>query len=96
MIDAAVKQKKDGGAFELRWTSGAITVAMGLKIVSSPDSSATANAPHDQGFRGMRLPETIVGASPDAAGAMGTSAAASPAVAAPLAPAVGAMSGATQ
>lgn len=96
MIDAAVKQKKDGGAFELRWTSGAITVAMGLKIVSSPDSSATANAPHDQGFRGMRLPETIVGASPDAAGAMGTSAAASPAVAAPLAPAVGAMTGATQ
>src|SRR5471032_307314 len=62
MIDAAAKQKRDGGVFELRWTSGAITVAMGLKIVSSPDSSGVA--PQEQGFRGMRLPETIVGAAP--------------------------------
>jgi type VI secretion system protein ImpL len=63
MIDAAAKQKRDGGAFELRWTSGAITVAMGLKIISSPESSGGANAPQDQGFRGMKLPETIVGAA---------------------------------
>ncbi|WP_229225020.1 type VI secretion system membrane subunit TssM [Duganella violaceipulchra] len=62
MIDAAAKQKRDGGVFELRWTSGAITVAMGLKIVSSPDSSGAA--PQEQGFRGMKLPETIVGAAP--------------------------------
>jgi type VI secretion system protein ImpL len=61
MIDAAAKQKRDGGVFELRWSSGAITVAMGLKIVSSPESSGGAAAPQDQGFRGMRLPETIVG-----------------------------------
>lgn len=63
MIDAAAKQKRDGGVFELRWTSGAITVAMGLKIISSPESSASV--PQDQGFRGMRLPETIVGAPSD-------------------------------
>ncbi|TFW13949.1 type VI secretion system membrane subunit TssM [Duganella callida] len=56
MIDAAAKQKRDGGVFELRWTSGAITVAMGLKIVSS------AEAPQEQGYRGLRLPETVVGA----------------------------------
>ncbi|WP_343730868.1 type VI secretion system membrane subunit TssM [Duganella sp.] len=56
MIDAANKQKRDGGVFELRWTSGGITVAMGLKIISS------AAVPQDQGFRGMRLPETVVGA----------------------------------
>ncbi|MRW89099.1 type VI secretion system membrane subunit TssM [Duganella sp. FT80W] len=66
MIDAAAKQKRDGGVFELRWSSGAITVAMGLKIISSPDTSANAAAPQDQGFRGMRLPETIVGAMPGA------------------------------
>jgi len=60
MIDAAAKQKRDGGVFELRWTSGGITVAMGLKIVSSPESGGSA--PPDQGFRGLRLPETIVGA----------------------------------
>jgi len=62
MIDAAAKQKREGGVFELRWTSGAITVTMGLKIVSSPESSGAA--PQDQGFRGMKLPETIVGAAP--------------------------------
>jgi type VI secretion system protein ImpL len=62
MIDAAAKQKRDGGVFELRWTSGAITVAMGLKIISSPESSGSGTAaPQDQGFKGMRLPETIVG-----------------------------------
>jgi type VI secretion system protein ImpL len=61
MIDAASKQKRDGGVFELRWTAGAITVTMGLKIVSSPESAGTA--PQEQGFRGMKLPETIVGAS---------------------------------
>jgi type VI secretion system protein ImpL len=61
MIDAAAKQKRDGGVFELRWTAGAITVTMGLKIVSSPESAGTE--PQEQGFRGMKLPETIVGAS---------------------------------
>jgi type VI secretion system protein ImpL len=60
MIDAAAKQKRDGGVFELRWTAGAITVTMGLKIVSSPESAGAA--PQEQGFRGMKLPETIVGA----------------------------------
>ena len=61
MIDAAAKQRREGGVFELRWTNGAITVAMGLKIISSPESSGNASAPQEQGFRGMRLPETIVG-----------------------------------
>jgi len=69
MIDAATKQRRDGGGFELRWTSGALTVAMGLKIISSPDSggdtAAAAPAP-GQGFRGMQLPETVVGASTSA------------------------------
>jgi type VI secretion system protein ImpL len=60
LIDTAAKQKRDGGVFELRWSSGAVTVAMGLKIISSPESGASA--PKDQGFRGMRLPETVVGA----------------------------------
>ncbi|MQA19301.1 type VI secretion system membrane subunit TssM [Rugamonas sp. FT103W] len=61
MIDAAAKQKREGGMFELRWTSGAITVTMGLKIISSPESSGAG--PQDQGFRGLKLPETIVGAA---------------------------------
>ncbi|HWW73185.1 MAG TPA: type VI secretion IcmF C-terminal domain-containing protein, partial [Duganella sp.] len=60
MIDAAAKQKREGGVFELRWTSGAITVAMGLKIISSADGG---EAPQERGFLGTRLPETIVGAA---------------------------------
>lgn len=72
MIDSAAKQKRDGGVFELRWTSGAVTVAMGLKIISSPESSGGETAPQDQGFKGMRLPETIVGAPVATAVAMGT------------------------
>jgi type VI secretion system protein ImpL len=75
LIDAAAKQKRDGGVFELRWTSGAVTVAMGLKIISSPESSGGAAAPQDQGFKGMRLPETIVGAPVAVAGGVAMGAA---------------------
>ncbi|MFA9218733.1 MAG: ImcF-related family protein, partial [Sphingomonadaceae bacterium] len=65
MIDAASKQRKEGGVYELRWSSGAITVALDLKITSSPETSGSnASAPQEQGFRGMSLPDTIVGASP--------------------------------
>ena len=67
MIDAAAKQKREDGLFELRWASGGITVAMGLKIVSSPESAGAAGAAQDQGLRGMTLPEMIVGAAPSVA-----------------------------
>jgi type VI secretion system protein ImpL len=58
MINAATKKKKEGGVHELRWTSGPATVALELKIVSNPNETA---APQGQGFRGLRLPATIVG-----------------------------------
>jgi type VI secretion system protein ImpL len=65
MIDSASKQRKEGGVYELRWTTGAITIALGLKITSSPETNGgNASAPQEQGFRGMTLPETIVGAAP--------------------------------
>jgi type VI secretion system protein ImpL len=70
LIDAAAKQKRDGGVFELRWSSGAVTVTMGLKIISNPESSGDASAPQEQGFKGMRLPETIVGAPVAAAASL--------------------------
>jgi type VI secretion system protein ImpL len=82
MIDAAAKQKRDGGVFELRWSNGGITVAMGLKIVSNADNNGRAAAPaQDQGFRGLRLPETVVGAP--------LSASTPPSPSAPLLPASG-------
>ncbi|MFZ3290008.1 MAG: type VI secretion system membrane subunit TssM [Telluria sp.] len=62
MIDAAASKRKDGGVFELRWASGAVAVALDLKIVSSADASGSGEASaRGRGFHGLRLPETIVG-----------------------------------
>ena len=60
MIDAAAKKRKDGGVFELRWTRGEVAVAVDLKIISSAETTGarSASAVQEQGFRGMRLPET--------------------------------------
>ena len=67
MIDAAARKRKEEGVHELRWTNGGISVALDLKITSSPEAGS-AGAPQDQGFRGMKLPEYIVGgAAPGAA-----------------------------
>ena len=74
MIDAASKKRKDGGVFELRWTRGEVAVALDLKITSSAETTGAGAdaAPQEQGFRGMKLPETIVGApaAPAAAAAI--------------------------
>jgi type VI secretion system protein ImpL len=64
MIDAAARRRKEEGVHELRWTSGGISVALDLKITSSPETSGRGAAPQDQGFRGMTLPESIVGGPP--------------------------------
>jgi len=61
MIDAAAKERKDGGVFELHWSSGAITIPLELKITSSPETSARSGAPQEQGFKGMTLPDSVVG-----------------------------------
>jgi type VI secretion system protein ImpL len=57
MMDAAARKRTDGGVFELRWSKGNLAVAVGLKIVSNAEAPATQGA----GFRGMRLPQAIVG-----------------------------------
>jgi type VI secretion system protein ImpL len=62
MIDAASRKRLDGGTFELRWASGNVAVAVDLKITSSADANASGeSAAAGHGFRGLRLPETIVG-----------------------------------
>jgi len=67
MIDAATKKRKDGGVFELRWARGEVAVAVDLKITSSAETTGAGAggtaALQEQGFRGMQLPETIVGAA---------------------------------
>jgi len=60
LIEAAAKKRLDGSTFELRWSSGNVAVAVDLKRISSPDSGGD-NAQASRGFRGLRLPEAIVG-----------------------------------
>ncbi|WP_229256012.1 type VI secretion system membrane subunit TssM [Duganella fentianensis] len=62
MIEAASKQKRDGGVFELRWQAGPLSIPVALKIISSPDSGASRSA--ETGWRGLQLPDTIVGPLP--------------------------------
>jgi type VI secretion system protein ImpL len=62
MIDAASRKRKDGGVFELRWSAANVAVALDLKITSSAEASASGDASaQGRGFRGLRLPDTIVG-----------------------------------
>ena len=86
MIDAATKKRKEGGVFELRWTRGDVTVALDLKITSSAETTGAgaATAVQEQGFRGMTLPETIVGAAAGAPVPASASASASASAPAPV------------
>jgi type VI secretion system protein ImpL len=63
MIDAATRQRKDSNVHELRWTANNVTVAVGLKITSSPDQTGNGTQ-QARGFQGLRLPEAIVGRAP--------------------------------
>ncbi|SFG93117.1 type VI secretion system protein ImpL [Duganella sp. CF458] len=56
MIDSAVRTRKEEGVHELRWSSGGVAITVDLRITSAPGSTQG-----ETGFRGMRLPETVVG-----------------------------------
>ncbi|MBD8627726.1 type VI secretion system membrane subunit TssM [Oxalobacteraceae sp. CFBP 8753] len=62
LFESAQRTKKDDGVFELRWSGSNVTVAVDLKIVSSPQAGGGGGGQaQGQGFRGMRLPPAIVG-----------------------------------
>jgi type VI secretion system protein ImpL len=67
MIDAAVRKRKDGGIFELRWSAHNVSVALDLKIVSNAASGNRESGAGTRGFHGLHLPVSIVG--PAGAGA---------------------------
>ena len=67
MIEAAARKRLDGSTHELRWSAGNVSVAVNLKRVSSTDTSG-GDAQASQGFRGLRLPDAIVGRSSAGAG----------------------------
>jgi len=65
MIDSAQRKRRDNGSFELSWSNGGVTVAANLRLLpAAPAAAAPAQA--GQGFRKLRLPETIVGGAPPA------------------------------
>jgi type VI secretion system protein ImpL len=86
MIEAAANKRVDADTHELRWTSGNVSVAVNLKRISSAAAGA-GDAQASRGFKGLRLPESIVGrpgagAAPTLAGAA-TAAAATAAIGTP-------------
>ncbi|GAB3435570.1 type VI secretion system membrane subunit TssM [Massilia solisilvae] len=60
MIEAAARKNKGDNVFELRWSGNNVAVAINLKKVSSPDVNGNGET-QARGFKGLRLPETIVG-----------------------------------
>jgi len=73
MIEAAANKRVDAATHELRWSAGNVAVAVNLKRISSADAGVGADAQASQGFRGLRLPEAIVGGGDRAAAGSGGS-----------------------
>jgi len=64
MIDAAQRKRKDGGVFELTWQNAGVTVTANLKVLPAAPAPAPPSAPAQasasgQGFKRLRLPETV-------------------------------------
>lgn len=68
LINTAQRKRKDNGAFELSWTNEGVTVVVNLKIISSAEVSGNSNgaARGTAALRGLKLPETIAGGTPEA------------------------------
>jgi len=59
MIDSAQRKRKDDGSFELSWSNSGVTVTANLRLLPAAPASAPAQA--GQGFRKLRLPDSVVG-----------------------------------
>ena len=60
MIDAAQRKRKPDGSFELAWQAGGVTVTANLKVLPAAPAPAPVQASASgQGFKRLRLPETI-------------------------------------
>ena len=68
MIESAKRSKKDG-MFELSWNNAGVTVTANVKVVGERPMPAAAAASPSQGFRRLKLPESIIAAAPPAGAA---------------------------
>jgi type VI secretion system protein ImpL len=65
MIDAAQRKRKDGGVFEMSWQTAGVTVTANLKVLPAASAPAPVQAAAPgQGFKRLRLPETITAPKP--------------------------------
>ena len=63
MVEASQRKRRDNGVFELSWANSGVVVTANLKIIST-EPIAPAPAPvAGQGFKRLRLPETIIESS---------------------------------
>ena len=63
MVEAAKRKRKDNGVFELSWDNSGVVVTANLKIVGTSRPGAAAAPQAYQGFKRLKLPDTIVSAS---------------------------------
>jgi len=68
MIDAAERKRRPDGSFELNWTNGGVTVSANLRLLPAAPAPVAAPVQASQGFRKLRLPDTVVGGAAPAAG----------------------------
>jgi type VI secretion system protein ImpL len=62
MVEAAKRKRKDGGVFELSWDNSGVVVTANLKIIGTKKPAAAAAPQSGQGFKRLRLPDTIIAA----------------------------------
>lgn len=63
MVEASQRKRKDGGVFELTWQNEGVSVTANLKVVGTRKPVAVA-VPSNQGFKRLRLPDSIIAAAP--------------------------------
>jgi type VI secretion system protein ImpL len=67
LLSTATRKRKEDGVFELSWGSGGTSVAVNLKLISSPQATNAPTGSSGTGYRGMTLPQNIAEAAPAAA-----------------------------
>lgn len=64
-ISGAQRESKPDGSFTLSWASGGVTVAIDLRLISSPNAATgadrAAGPTKSSGLRDLKLPQTIAG-----------------------------------
>lgn len=61
LMESSSNKRKDNGVHELNWTANGVSISVNLKIISNPYAAADNAGGQSRGFRGLKLPEVIVG-----------------------------------